>query len=297
MAVPESQLETWSHQGAAAQSRDTYAAVKSVLEDMNSPYYVKNFHIRLQGSYANDTNVYRDSDVDVIIRLDSTWYHDAPTLPADQYRIFERKYPGTADYGLSEFKTEVANWLRQKFGNVDVGQKAIFIPGNGSRRDCDVLPCARFKYYYRVTESDESFADGICFFLRDGTRIVNFPVQHSDNCTAKHQETKGWFKPTVRLYKNMRNYLIERNIVPEGTAPSYFIEGMLWNVPSEKFGANFESTFVETFNYIINADRSLFKCANGIHLLLGNTPVNWPAGNCQTYLEALRRLWNDWPNV
>ncbi|NBJ11261.1 nucleotidyltransferase domain-containing protein [Microvirga arsenatis] len=297
MAVPEPQLETWSHQGAIAQSRDTYVTVKSVLEDVNSAYFVKNFHIRLQGSYANDTNVFRDSDVDIIIRLDSTFYHDAPTLPADQYRIFERKYPGTAHYGLPEFKKEVADWLRQKFGRIDVGQKAIFIPGDGRRRDCDVLPCARFKYYYRVTEEDESFADGICFFLRDGTRIVNFPVQHSDNCTAKHQATNSWFKPTVRLYKNMRNYLIERSIIPDGIAPSYFIEGMLWNVPSEKFGTSFENTFVETFTYIINADRSLFKCANGIHPLLGNTPVNWSAGNCQAYLNALRHLWNNWPNL
>jgi hypothetical protein len=47
---------------------------------------------------------------------------------------------------------------------------------------------------------------------------------------------------------------------------------------------------VATFNYIISADRSQFKCANGIHSLLGNTPVNWPSGNCQTYLDALRNL-------
>lgn len=297
MAVPESQLETWSHQGAIARSRDTYATVRSVLEDTNSPYFPKDFYIRLQGSYANDTNVYRDSDVDVIIRLDSAFYHDASLLPADQYRIFERKYPGTATYGLPEFKTEVANWLRQKFGKVDVGQKAIFIAGDGKRRDCDVLPCAKFKHYYRVTEHDESFTDGICFFLRDGTRIVNFPVQHIDNCTAKHQATNQWFKPTVRLCKNMRNYLVDRNVLQDGVAPSYFIEGMLWNVPSEKFGASFDSTFVEAFNYVASADRSVFKCANGIHSLLGTTPVNWPAGDCQAYLDALRHLWNNWPNL
>lgn len=296
MAVPETQLETWSHQGAIAQSRDTYATIKSVLEDTNSPYYPKSFHIRLQGSYANDTNVYRDSDVDALIRLDSTFYHDAATLPPDQHGIFERKYPEAASYTLPEFKTEVANWLRQRFGKVDVGQKAIFVHGDGGRRDCDVLPCARFKYYYRVTEDDESFADGICFFLRDGTCIVNFPVQHGNNCTSKHKATSQWFKPTVRLYKNMRNYLADRSLLQDGIAPSYFIEGMLWNVPSEIFGTNFDSTFVNTFNYVINADRSLFKCANGIHPLLGTTAVTWPAHNCQAYLDALRNLWNKWPN-
>lgn len=295
MAIPEAQLETWSHQGSVTQSCNTYAIVKNVLDDSSSPYYLKSFHIRLQGSYGNDTNVYRDSDVDVLIRLDSTFYHDANTLPENQRQIFERKYPGAATYGLPEFKAEVASWLRQKFGRVEVGQKALFIPGNGSRRDCDVLPCARFKYLYGVTDSDESFADGICFFLRDGTKIVNFPVQHSDNCTAKHQATKQWFKRTVRMYKNMRNHLVDKNILQDGVAPSYFIEGMLWNVPNEKFGMGFESTFVETFNYLVNADRTSFKCANGIHLLIAeNSHVSWPSANCAMYLSALRDLWNGW---
>lgn len=296
MAIPESQLETWSHQGSVAQSRDTYATVKNTLEDSGSPYYLKNFDSFLQGSYGNDTNVYRDSDVDVVMRLDSTWYHDANLLPANQYEAFERAYPGIADYGLAQFKAQVAEWLGQKFKGVTVGSKAIFIPGSGARRDCDVLVCARFNYYYRFNSvDDESKAEGICFFLKDGTRVINFPKQHSDNCTAKHGATSRWFKPTVRIYKNMRNYLVDSNKLSDGTAPSYFIEGMLWNVPADKFGASYADTFVATFNYVVNSDRSMFKCANGIHPLLSdNSPVSWSAINCQSYLDALRSLWNEW---
>jgi hypothetical protein len=123
---------------------------------------------------------------------------------------------------------------------------------------------------------------------------VNFPKQHSDNCTLKHQATHSWFKRTVRVYKNMRNYMIDRNTLREGIAPSYFIEGMLHNVPNEKFGRTFDNTFVATFNHIVNVDRSEFRCANGIHKLLGNSPVQWSAANCQMYLDALRNLWNTW---
>lgn len=296
VAIPESQLKTWSHQGSVAQSRDTYATVKSTLEDSSSSYYLKSFETFLQGSYGNDTNVYRDSDVDVVMRLDSTWYHDAHLLPAGQYEAFERTYPDTADYGLPQFKAEVAKWLGQKFNGVTVGSKAIFIPGHGNRRDCDVLVCARFKYYYCFSGAgDESLAEGICFFLKDGTQIVNFPKQHSDNCTVKHKATNQWFKATVRVYKNMRNYLVDHNMLRDGTAPSYYIEGMLWNVPPGKFGKSFDDTFVETFNYLVNADRSTFKCANGIHALLGEgSHVSWSPVDCQTYLDALRNLWNNW---
>lgn len=296
MAIPETQLDTWSRQGSVSQSSATYATVKKTLEDSSSPYYLKSFEPFLQGSYANDTNVYRDSDVDVVIRLDSTWYHDAPLLPKEQYEAFERAYPGSASYGYPEFKADVATWLAKNFPGVTLGTKAIFIPANGGRRDCDVLPCVRFRYYYSfLSETIQHYEEGICFFLKDGTRVVNFPKQHSLNCTEKHKGTNSWFKPTVRMYKNMRNYLVDRNILADGTAPSYFIEGLLWNVPNGKFGKTFDDTFVATFNYLVQADRSTFKCANGIHTLLqANSHVSWSAANCQAYLDALRELWNNW---
>lgn len=297
MAIPESQLDTWAKQGSVTQSSQTYQSVKNVLEDSNSPYYLKSFETFLQGSYGNDTNVFRDSDIDIVIRLDSTFYHDVPTLPVDQQQAFERAFPGHSTYGLPEFKADVVAWLKQKYGaGVVPGSKAIFIPGNGTRRDCDVLPCARFRYYYRfASQSDQSYAEGICFFLRDGTRIVNFPKQHRENCTLKHQASSQWFKPTVRIYKNMRNYMVDRGILADGVAPSYFIEGMLWNPPIEKFGGSYSDTFTNTFNFLTQADRSGFKCANGIHTLLSDgSPVSWNAANCQAYLNALRGLWNNW---
>lgn len=295
MAIPESQLDTWSKKGADAASRDTYATVKRVLEDRNAPYYSKLYTSFLQGSYANDTNVYRDSDVDVVMRLDSTFYHDAITLPADQYQSFNANYSNSA-YGLHEFKAEVAAWLTKNFGQgVKAGNKAIFIPGSGNRRDCDVLACAAYRYYYRYTGAEDSYAPGIMFYYKNTDQIVNFPKQHSDNCTTKHQNTSQWFKPTVRIYKNMRNYMLDRGMLQDGVAPSYFIEGMLYNVPNGKFGTSWDSTFVETFNFINLADRSTFTCANGIHKLLAdNSHVSWPPGNCSAFIDALRNLWNNW---
>jgi hypothetical protein len=296
MSIPELQLDTWSHQGSITQSAATYATVKKTLDDSSSPFFLKSFESFLQGSYGNDTNVYRDSDVDVVMRLDSTWYHDAQLLPRDQYDAFQRAYPDAATYDLSAFKSDVASWLKQKFGSVTVGPKAIFIPGSAARRDCDVLVCARFKYYYYFGSlSAERYSGGICFFVSDGTRIVNFPSQHSDNCTTKHKATNQRFKPTVRIFKNMRNHLVDSKMLGDDIAPSYFIEGMLWNVPDDKFETTFTGTFVETFNHLVNADLSSFKCANGIHpLLQRNSPVSWSPENCQAYIDALRNLWNNW---
>ncbi|MBB4231013.1 hypothetical protein GGD56_004879 [Rhizobium mongolense] len=77
-------------------------------------------------------------------------------------------------------------------------------------------------------------------------------------------------------------------------APSYFIEGMLYNAPNDMFGTNFQDTIVETFNFLAEADRSQFKCANGIHPLIGDSPVTWRAANCQAYLAAVKKLWQGW---
>ena len=114
------------------------------------------------------------------------------------------------------------------------------------------------------TLSQISPTRAVYFSMPDGTQIVNFPKQHSENCTITHQQTKIWFKHTVRCYKNMRNYLVERGLLQEGMAPSYFIEVMLYNASNEMFGTTFRDTIVETFNFLAEADRSQFNCANGV---------------------------------
>jgi hypothetical protein len=69
MAIPEAQLQTWSHQGSKVQSATTYDAVRTVLNDSKAPYYKHTYRIFLQGSYGNDTNIYSDSDVDIVMCL------------------------------------------------------------------------------------------------------------------------------------------------------------------------------------------------------------------------------------
>ncbi len=38
MAIPESQLDTWSSQGSVTQSQTTYATIKNALESAEAPY-------------------------------------------------------------------------------------------------------------------------------------------------------------------------------------------------------------------------------------------------------------------
>src|SRR6266487_2006361 len=107
MAIPETQLDTWSAQGSVTQSKQTYASVKNALEDIDSPYFEKSFEVFLQGSYGNDTNVYAESDVDTVIRLDSIMRSDVSALPPEQRKAYHAAYKD-ATYKFSEFKDGVA---------------------------------------------------------------------------------------------------------------------------------------------------------------------------------------------
>jgi hypothetical protein len=69
------------------------------------------------------------------------------------------------------------------------------------------------------------YATGTCFFASTaGTRIVNYPKQHSANRTTKHQDTNRRFKPMVRVLKNLRNCMIDNGVVEAGLARSYLLE-------------------------------------------------------------------------
>jgi hypothetical protein len=295
MSIDEAQLDTWSRVGSVKQSRDTYASIKNILESAGPLYAQRVFQTFLQGSYGNDTNVYKDSDVDVVIQLDSVFYRDLSRLPQPQKVAYEQAF-SSATYKHSEFKKEVIAWLSAKYDRVIPGKKAVFVPGSGNRRDADVLVATQFRRYYEfVNMSNQRYDQGICFFLADGTMIENFPKQHSANCTTKHQNTKQRFKPTVRFFKNMRNHMVDNGLLSEGIAPSYFIEGLLYNVPDANFGASYQETFINCFNWIVACDQSKLVCANRLHRLVrDDAHPSWPIQDCATFLTSAKDLWEHW---
>lgn len=297
MAIPESQLETWSKQGSVSQSQTTYATVRTYLEAKDAPYAEKSTSIFLQGSYGNDTNIYADSDVDIVIATSSIFYYDTSALTPDESATFDAHFTSEGGYTYGKFKKEVTDHLIQGFGTaVTPGKKAIFIQGDGHRRDTDVLPAVEHRRYTKFrTHADSTYASGITFWTSDGVKIVNYPKQHSKNVTVKHQRTSDWFKPTVRILKNMRNSMIAKGYLAEGLAPSYFLEGMLYNVPDSNFGKSYTDTVTEAINWIVKCDRAKLVCANEQYLLLHPTsPVTWRAASLETYLDAVVNFWNRW---
>ena len=222
MPIPESQLETWSHQGSITQSSNTYNTIKSVLEANTTPYAGKNFKVFLQGSYGNDTNIYAESDVDIVIRLDDCFHSDLESLSDDEKSAYKQAF-SDATYTHADFKRDVLSVLEGQYGlAVKAGDKAIAIDASGSRRKSDVIVATQFRRYFKFrSASDSEYVEGICFFNAAGERIANYPKQHSANLTAKHQASSKWLKPMVRVLKNMRSRMVEDGLIKAGIAPSY----------------------------------------------------------------------------
>jgi hypothetical protein len=294
MAIAEAQLDIWAKQGSISQSRSTYAMMRAVLEGSHAAYASRGFDIFLQGSYGNDTNIYADSDVDVVIRLNDVFYHDIGALNAAEQAIFH-SVMSSGSYGFSDFRRDVLARLHEAFGTaVRPGTKAILIDANNTRRSTDVLVAAKWRHYTRFKSlDDETYAEGLVFWGADGDRIVNYPKQHAANCTAKHQATNGWFKPAVRILKNMRNSMSAKGLIAGGLAPSYFLEGALYNVPDHLFGQTYQSTIANALNWLVASARPTLLCANEMYYLLNATsPVTWRAEQFETYLRQTIAFWN-----
>ena len=75
MAIPENQLETWSRQGATASATALYERIRTALKN-DTALQGRDFDVFLQGSYRNSTNIYGDSDVDVVAMLKETFKPD-----------------------------------------------------------------------------------------------------------------------------------------------------------------------------------------------------------------------------
>lgn len=296
MAIPEADLTTMAAIGAQTTSKETYATVKLALEANDTGYASKNYNVFLQGSYGNDTNIYKESDVDVIICLDSIFTYDLSNLPPEQNQAFTAVH-GAATYTHTHFREDVLTALYARFGaHVKPGTKAAMIEPLHNRRKADVLIATQHRKYNRyVSATDESFVKGISFHKSDGTRVANYPKQHRENMITKNQATNEWFKHIVRIFKNARQKLIEQGVIDVGVAPSYYLEGLLYNVPVDKFGISYENSMVNCINWLLAADRTKFFCANEQYKLLnGNNDVTWNTRNCDVYLNGLVDLWKNW---
>jgi hypothetical protein len=183
-----------------------------------------------KGSYPNNTNVRRDSDVDVAVELQDCLYYDyvpGVTAPASS------KHPYTGSWTPAKWRAEVTAALVNHFGAAGIrcGKIAINIKAvEGSRPSADVVPSFAYRRY--DDSARKIVHDGSCVFPSSGgTKVVNWPHQQLDNGREKNKKTGGRYKDYVRALKNAENTLAAKGKIND--LPSYFMECLGYNVPND----------------------------------------------------------------
>lgn len=184
-----------------------------------------------QGSYKSRTNVRNDSDVDICVCLNSTFFHHYPTgVTAATY--------GHSDGSITftEFRDLVQTALEDYFGkaNITPGNKAIDIHSNSYRVDADVVPAFSYRHYYG--SGYNQYHEGIAFLHRQTSeRIVNWPNHTYNNCKDKHDRTGKRYRKMTRIIKRLRNTMQEEKNLAANDIPSFLIQSMVWTAPDNCF--------------------------------------------------------------
>ena len=181
--VSETQLETWSNRGAETTAQTTYASIKNAL-NTSANLEAYEFDVYLQGSYGNATNIYGNSDVDVVVELDSTYYPDLSRLSAYEKAAYERQRT-TSGVTFEQFRADVLRALKAYYGNgsVEGRNKCIAVAGANGRLETDVIPCLENRLYTAFTLMGQgTYIPGIRFYTqREGREVINYSKPHRDN--------------------------------------------------------------------------------------------------------------------
>ncbi|MGO9454323.1 MAG: nucleotidyltransferase [Candidatus Binataceae bacterium] len=298
MAIPESQLKTWSHQGGTSSSSAAYTSIRNALLTSKSPLAGRAVDIFLQGSYANSTNIYGDSDIDVVVYYDQTFYKDMSALTTAQQQLHDQIYP-PATYLWQNVRDDVHAALVAYYGSaaVTAGPKSIKVQTGKGGRPSDIVPAVQFRRYATFVDQANLTAHwGIQFLDSSNRPIINYPKYHRERGEEKNQtsRTNGRYKPTIRVFKNFRNYLVERRLLSKGVAPSYFIECALHNAPDSLFLPDLSDSVPSILSYLSTANVSTMLCQNGVTRLMGSEPTQWLATSLTAFLTAAKGAWSNW---
>src|SRR3989344_762458 len=250
-----------------------------------------NYEVYLQGSYANSTNISFESDVDIVVQLNTVFWSDKSQISEIQQLLHKISY-SSSKYRFRNFKDQVFEALKLGFGNdVVYSDKCLIIKENTNRIKADVVPSFQYRVYKRfISHSDQSFIEGMKFIdTTNLTEIVNFPKKHLENCEFKNVITDGNFKSIVRIYKNIKQKLIESGQLPGNSSPSFYIENLLYNCTDQCFNGNYSLSMLKTLQFLFDALKSGriagFICAHEQESLFSDK--NWDLIDAQNFITSV----------
>lgn len=227
--ISEDTLARWTAPSSDTEQEKQERAERMIRQaiDDHEPFRECSLNVYAKGSYANNTNVRSDSDVDIAVECTEVRYWKESKK--GNYEMPGNPYKGI--WTPEKLRAELILAMKKKFpGQVDTsGVTAIQINANTARVNADVVPCFSYRYYM-----ENGHRDGTKIFKVDGKSIVNYPLQQIRNGKDKNIKTNYNYKKCVRILKRIENAMANENKYKE--LPSYFMECLAYNCPDHVFG-------------------------------------------------------------
>jgi predicted nucleotidyltransferase len=191
----ENTFNSWAQAPGKTEQERCERAVNAIKKSIAASPKLSQRSVRTfaQGSYANRTNVRKDSDVDVCVLCDDICTVRYPDGVTDANTGLSN-----SDYTYEQYKDEVEAALVDYFGreNVIRGNKAFDIHENTYRVDADAVACIEYRYYFHTTDGKLTFIRGTALRTdRENNRVTNFPELQYDNGVTKNNATGRRFNP------------------------------------------------------------------------------------------------------
>ena len=291
----EQTLENWRKPASESEEQKISNAIAMIKDAVKSHNILKDKNIEfiIQGSYGNNTNVKLDSDIDVCVMLKETFYSEYRDGATDRDYGFT---DGTNNF--SDYRNWIISAMNNKFGidNVTIGNKSIKIKSNTYRVQADVVPAFQFRNYRNDrTNNPDKFIEGIKFFSSQNETVVNYPKIHIENGTSKNSNTNRRYKRAVRLYKRIKNKMIEDGLSIHSSISSFLIESILWNTPNHIFtnAQTWNDLLKNSIIHIYNQTKDENLCKDwgevSEHFYLFHSGRKW---NREQVTNFLTQMWN-----
>lgn len=251
--VKEEQLAGWTGPSSPTEQEKQERTEKMIREaiDAHDAFKGSSFSVYAKGSYANNTNVKSDSDVDIVVECQEVLYWEDFDSSKGGHPASD---PYEGEWTPEKLRAEVSAALRAKFpGAVTAGTTAFQVTSSSARVDADVVPCFTYRLYF----PDGSYREGTKLFKSTGGAVVNYPKLQLENGKAKNNRTNGAYKKTVRILKRLENVMVNAGLTAE--LPSYLMECLIYNCPDEYFKRStwrdvMQGCLADIFNYTLGSE-------------------------------------------
>jgi len=227
MCRPASDTEETKMQNAESMLRKALS-VSTIIQSSD-------YEIFGQGSYANNTNIRLNSDIDINVCYTAAFYCDMPNgKVAEDYGI------SPTDYSFQQYKDDIERMLIASYGYSEVirKNKCITVKGNTYRIQMDVVPTYKYIRFNHIHNRNP--IEGVLLYADDNRiqKVKNYPKQHIQNGIAKNHQTKRRYKRLARIFKNVWLNMDNEGYYPNKNVTSFLLECLAYNVPTSTYIKN-----------------------------------------------------------